>query len=670
MRPRRAIVSILVAVCHAGLLIPGTFADTAATYTGSNGNWGTASNWSTNPVVPINSVGENFAVTLGSETVAYNLPGSGQIDSLAMTLGTLNLNAGCNLAVLDGGALNQSNITANNASFSDAESLTNLVSTSFTANNAGNITLSALTAYATNSSASSSFTANGTSSEIGLPMLTTINEGGWSVSLAAGSGGDLEANSLSQLTYSGSVFEHLAISSTGTHSLVDVPLLGSVAQSEMNVSVSSGGTVNWGSPAIIKDSTITLNTSGTLNTSALSNLDSTSVTATNGASMNFPALVTLGTNTLGSVNWTTSAWSASNAGSKLLLPALANITEGGWNVSFTAQSGGDIEVPLLTNVTYSGVVFENLTLSSSGTGSMVDVPMLGSVPHSQLIVSVASGGTVNWGSPKVMEDSSITLNTSGTLNTSALNNLDSTSVTATNGATFSFPSLLTLGTNTLGSVNWTTAAWTASNAGSQILAPNVTAFHENGWNISLIAQSGGYIDLHNVTSITTTGSIFENLTVTSSNAGSEVNLSSLTTTANLANTIDITDNGSVLLGAEAGTEYLTFQAEFMNADGPLAVYADGIPIAVIEPNNVDSLESYQVAFADPLLTAEAIDFVASGSNSSIEVTNYTAVPEPASLLLLLIATPLFSRRSAAGPHRRPRHAFNPPWTIRSTAWMP
>jgi hypothetical protein len=272
--------------------------------------------------------------------------------------------------------------------------------------------------------------------------------------------------------------------------------------------------------------------------------------------------------------------------------------------------------------------------------------LLANNPLTHLSVDVATGGTVNWGSPTTVTESNLTLDTAGTLNTASLSNLTSTSLTATNGATFSFPALVTYATDSSGS-----ATFTATKANSILSLPALTTVNENGWNLSLVAQSGGVVDLHKLSSITNNGSVFDGIGITSSNTNSVVNLSSLDTTADLSNSITITDNGSVLLGAGVGTRYLSFQADFANADGPLDVLVNGVLADAIQPNNLNTNESYQFPISSPLVNPDTIDFVSSGSNSSVTVSNYIAVvPEPVSLDIVLIAGLMLccGRRSRKG----------------------
>jgi hypothetical protein len=160
MRRRRLAAVLMASAGFAGLTVRGARADIAATFTGSGGNWGTAGNWSVD-AVPINAGTKLYDVTIGSSTVSFNVPGNGQIDALAMSGTTLNLQTGCNLSVPNGGPVADANVTAGGATFSDNEPSSNLASTSLTAENVGGISFPQITTVVTDSSQESYLTASG-----------------------------------------------------------------------------------------------------------------------------------------------------------------------------------------------------------------------------------------------------------------------------------------------------------------------------------------------------------------------------------------------------------------------------------------------------------------------------------------------------------------------------
>ena len=150
MRRSRTVALFFAAVCTADSLVANAVTESVATYTGANGVYSNPANWSTNPVVPINSGGNIYDVTIAGKTVAYNLSGSGQLNTLLMSSSTLNLNTGCNLSVTNGGAITVSHINATASTFTDTESVSNLTSTSLSAASGGSVDFTGLTTFATN----------------------------------------------------------------------------------------------------------------------------------------------------------------------------------------------------------------------------------------------------------------------------------------------------------------------------------------------------------------------------------------------------------------------------------------------------------------------------------------------------------------------------------------
>ena len=93
------------------------FGGTAATYSGANGNWNVAGNW-TPAVVPLDGGGVVYDVTIPSGvTVTYNVGGTNQINTLAMGTATLNLQTNDNVVVLNGGNVTASTVTAAGSEF-------------------------------------------------------------------------------------------------------------------------------------------------------------------------------------------------------------------------------------------------------------------------------------------------------------------------------------------------------------------------------------------------------------------------------------------------------------------------------------------------------------------------------------------------------------------------
>ena len=104
---------------------------------------------------------------------------------------------------------------------------------------------------------------------------------------------------------------------------------------------------------------------------------------------------------------------ATGSGSVVSLPQVASLSENSNSFTVTATGGGDVELPKLQSLSYTGSVFENLTINASGSGSVVDALLLSQATLLHLKVDVATGGTLKWGSPTTIAESSLTLDTAG-----------------------------------------------------------------------------------------------------------------------------------------------------------------------------------------------------------------------------------------------------------------
>ena len=641
MKTQRGFGRGVYEVVVAGVLMAGTAAcgGTAATYSGANGNWNVAGNW-TPAVVPLDGGGVVYDVTIPSGvTVAYNVAGTNQINTLAMGTATLNLQTNDNVVVLNGGNVMASTVTAAGASFSDGN-MTNGDASSFNASAGGVISLGSLATYnASNATAFLNFNATNTGSKVLLPALSTVNFSANDLTISATNGGDVEAPALGTLTYKGSIFESLNLKVGGATSVMNVASLGSAPQMNVNATV-NGGTLNWGAPTSLQVSSITLDTFGTINTGTLTNIDSSSLTATNGAVLSVPGVSSyVAGHFLSFLNF-----NATNSGSKLVLGGLLTVNFNGNDLGVNAVNGGDVELPMLQNLTYTGSIFEKLNISASGSGSVVNVPLLGNSPQQHVNVTV-NLGTVNWGNPTTLQQGSITLDTFGTLNTATLTNIDASSLSAKNGAVLSLPAVQSYTANAFLNI----LSFAASGAGSKVQMGNLTALHFAGNELGLQASGGGDVDLHAITSVTTSGSVFDSLSISSMDDGSVVDLSGLRNTTNFGNSFTLSNNGELLLGGSPGAFEVMFDASFLNATGTLDVLVNGNLIASILPGTLNTTVPY--AFFVPASggTSARVTFLADGAGSDISLSNYVAaVPEPSSLAVVGMCGVLLVRRRVRG----------------------
>ena len=468
----------------------GTHAGVPANYTGANGNWNVGTNWSTNPVVPINAGLNTYDVTITGKTVAFNVLGSSALDSLGLTTATLNLQAGANLSVVNGLTASASTINAQQSVFAVSGTVS-MSSTSLFTGNGGSMTLPGLTTYSTTNAAAGTFQADGPTSTLLLPALTTVSLADKGLTARAQNGADVELNGLTALSGSGSIFEGVTFQAAGTGSDFRANALTSVTMNGASITVQ----------------------------------------ATNGgrAEMNALATVSNGGSVFGSFN----AY-ADGSGALLSLPVLTTINLNAATNTLRATAGGEVQVPTLNNLTGTS---GQLSVESRGTLSKVNLGASLTTLR-RTAVTVQGGGTVLWGSPTTMIGGGVTIDGSGTLNTSALANLDSTNLTATNGATLALPTA-SFTTDTQA------ATWQASAAGSVLQMAAMTSVNLTNNDLTLLAQSGGSVQLPALIFAPPTS---RTLRLQANGSGSQVNVPALG--PNLSR-LDVTvqGGGSVLWGS-------------------------------------------------------------------------------------------------------------------------
>ncbi len=468
----------------------GTHAGTPANYIGANGNWNVGANWSTSPVVPINAGLNSYDVTITGKTVAFNVSGSSAVDSLGLTTATLNLQAGANLAVVNGLTASASTINAQQSVFAVSGTVS-MSSTSLFTGNGGSMTLPGLTTYSTTNAAAGTFEAEGSTSTLLLPALATVSLTDKGLTARARSGADVELNGLTALSGSGSIFEGVTFQATGTGSDFRANALTSVTMNGASITVQ----------------------------------------ATNGGHTEMNALATVSNG--GSVFGDFNAY-ADGSGALLSLPVLTTINLNAATNTLRATAGGDLQVPTLNNLTgISG----QLTVESRGALSKVNLGS-GLTTYRRTAVTVQGGGTVLWGSPTTMIGGAVTIDGNGTLNTSALANLDSTNLTATNGATLSLP-----GTSFV--TDTQAATWQGSAAGSVLQMGAMTSVNLTNNDLTVLAQSGGSVQLPVLNTVVNTT---RTLRLQANGSGSQVNVPALGTNLSRLDVI-VQGGGSVLWGS-------------------------------------------------------------------------------------------------------------------------
>ena len=277
--------------------------------------------------------------------------------------------------------------------------LTSADGASFEASGGSSLTVPILLAYNSGSGYVSTLSASGTGSILSLPELATIAANtnyGTSVQISSSSSGQVKMPLLTQST--GPV---TLSSSTGTLAVPDLATFsgGTIVYSGGTMSLpllsnASGSTLEISSALSFPDlsnasgATFQISNGTTTTLPAVTEADGASFETSGGSSLNVPLLTSYNSG----VGYP-STFQATGSGSILTLPFLASIganTSYGTLVQVQALAGGDIELPRLAQVTTGPVQLE-----SSGSGSVLDVPILSSFTGSNGgSLTITSGGTV------------------------------------------------------------------------------------------------------------------------------------------------------------------------------------------------------------------------------------------------------------------------------------
>ncbi len=372
----------------------------------ASGNWNVGSNWSTgvvptsNEAVVINVAGATPTITIssGSESV-YSIAAS---DPLSITGGSLTVTSA---STISGGlSMTGGSLVASGAGTSLTVTGTTTVSVaSLYAEGGATLALPDLTSYSGGGdSSTSTLQASGTGSLLSLPNLASIAgifASDSSVQVGPVSGGDVELPLLTQST------GPVVLSSASGSGTLDVAELSTFTSGTIS---DSGGTLSL--PSLTNASSTTFQISGgvALSLPTVTNANYANFEVSGGASLTLAGL----TGYTGGSDSTTSTVRASGTSSLLSFPNLATITAIAASDSFVqigTSSGGDVELPLLTQMTGPAV------LSSAGGSGTLDVPEL----------STFIGGTIS--------------DAGGTLSLPSLSNAGSTTFQISGGTAMSLP---------------------------------------------------------------------------------------------------------------------------------------------------------------------------------------------------------------------------------------
>ena len=513
----------------------------------TSGSWDVGSNWSADTVpgpgddVVIDVSGASPTVTISSNVESVNSITAA--DPLVISGGGLTVAA--NSTISGGLSMTGGSLTASGSGVTLTVTGTTTVSgANLYAAGGATLSLPQVSSYTEpNALSSSTFEASGTGSVLSLPALTSIAEtaGYTTTNVNALSGGDVQLPSVTELTGSVAVESENASSSIDLSSLPDI--------NGGSLTVTGQGTVLAPDLTTLNGTSVTLDGTGTLAISQWTTLTSSSLTITAG-SYTFPGLTDIdGSSLYAQANasltlpavtsytepnaFSSSTFEASGTGSVLSLPALTSIAEtaGYTTTNVNALSGGDVQLPSVTELTGS------VAVESENASSSIDLSSLPDINGGSL--TVTGQGTVLAPDLTTLNGTSVTLDGTGTLAISQWTTLTSSSLTITAGS-YTFPGLTDIdGSSLYAQANasltlpavtsytepnaFSSSTFEASGTGSVLSLPALSSIAETGGytTTNVNALSGGDVQLPSVTELT------ESVAVESENASSSIDLSSL-----------------------------------------------------------------------------------------------------------------------------------------------
>ncbi len=414
--PRLALLAVFAATIGAGAR--DAVADTA-TWTGADGLYTTASNWDSNPLVPLNNgiVYDVFIHGSGTD-VTYDSGLAGTVSSLNLGSGVTFLTTGAGSHFSAGATLaTDASLIAENQSILDLGS-GNLDRTNLVARRGGGGTGGAtLTTTATSWTGTNgfaldrAFTADGAGTLLDLSSLTTVERSGGStnsdLNISASDGGQVDLSGLGGFTDNASGTNGLIrITAEGAGSGVDLSGVSSI--SDAQITVRDGGDVSGqlvsltGRSQLLKRGLDDTDGDGVdmIDLSALVSADNATLIAEDGATLALGAasidrsdLIAqkgfLGaggaTLTTTATSWTGTngfaldrAFTADGAGTLLDLSSLTTVERSGGStnsdLNISASDGGQVDLSGISGFTdnasgTNGVV----RITASGAGSTIDL---------------------------------------------------------------------------------------------------------------------------------------------------------------------------------------------------------------------------------------------------------------------------------------------------------
>jgi hypothetical protein len=487
-------------------------------WVGPSGDWHTASNWSSNPLIP----GITDQVTInqpGTLTISL-LATAPEINSISMSE-NLTIDTPSNLVIGSGGGSISGAINLTNGRIISKTGTLNILGTvnndlsGLTASAGGKILFApgVLTTINGRSDSRTSLVSDDTNSVLDLSNVTTFTGGGFVNSLlSASNGGKIEMENVSAIT-SGSTF----VEANGVNSVVDLTALSTFGRDiTADVGVlraTSGGVLVTPNLTTISNRVGVLieGATSSIGLGSVTSADTVSFRALNGGVISLSSLTSYVADNGGST------FRANGTGSKLDMTPLTNFDGGTFASSLVEASiNGLIEMENLTMIdTGSHVIHATTggTINLSGLTTMTRTNFADAA-----LLRASDGGTIL--SPNLATLGALPVEVDGmtsSVNLASLANVNGTSFISTNGGTITTPVLSSYsGSSGVSNIF-------ATGTGSLVDMSSLTAFSGGTFNRTNVIATGGRVEIDNVTQIVS------GITLIDANDGGRVVLTDLTT---------------------------------------------------------------------------------------------------------------------------------------------
>jgi len=577
----------------------------------ADGNWEDGVNWSSDPALP--QAVDDVTIDVGTRTRVISINSNQSINSLS-SQEDLVINSGT-FTLANGGSLNgaltmgvNSRLTVNGGLFG-VTGAANIDGANVTADGGSAIGLSTVSSYTTDTGSNNSRTLQAlNASTLNLSGITTMAGGGFIRTLFINSRGGSSVNLSSLMTITGGATSFI---SDGVGSTVDLSMLTDFQDTNGNrksiLQASSGGaidasslltsngmhvTVSGASSSVnidnitdLTNGTVRLEMGGNVSLNNLTNGTGSSFVSRGGTTLDITSMTTYDLNGGGNDS---RVFEAVGLGSKLDASGLTTAAAGGfirtWFVN--AENGGEVDLSNLNAITSGAAKFvakdanslidlSSLTLFNDDNGNRASVLEAKNGGEVRLSSNAMDNISLS-GVDVILHDDGSILNTDritsfekATFTTNGVNR--SLNVSNADGASFIATNAVLDVNNVIGPVvnqqgTSGNITYRAAGAGARVNLTGITSITNEsavGPTIDIQANSGGTVNLQNVTSIVATPRIINAsgpISIVADGAGSHVDLSSLTEFKDLSSRTDsklTASNGATVQLNQTGTTVLT-----------------------------------------------------------------------------------------------------------------